>query len=450
MTPPTPPRPPPSDHVDILIIGAGVAGTAAALSAARAVANGSANRPTTSRPPRILLVDRAPWPRDKVCGCCLTAHGVAALTALGVPPLSASPHAVPLHQVRICSGRSAVTLGLRPGGTVISRLELDALLVRTAQAAGVTFIPQCSAAVLPRTTGNYSPSAPWLVTLSTPNSQHTIAANCIIAADGLSGRSLAALPELAIRTARTSPMGAGAIANWGPLTATLTSSSLPATATEPDAIPPGRVILATGPAGYIGLVRLACGRVDIAAALNPAAARRAGGPGPLMQQLMARAGLVPTSPAASPAPWPARITGTPLLTRARTRLALPGLLITGDSAGYVQPFTGEGMTWAIRGGSHAGHLAATCTPDEAAARWSRWHATHIVARQRICRAVAAIVGIPALAHAAIWAAGTLPPARALAQRVALGLGHDAPAPHAAPDFANSLAPHHPQHAWSIS
>ncbi len=38
-------------------------------------------------------------------------------------------------------------------------------------------------------------------------------------------------------------MGAGAIANWGPLTATLASSS-PA---EPDALPLGRVILATGP-----------------------------------------------------------------------------------------------------------------------------------------------------------------------------------------------------------
>jgi len=448
VTPPTTPTTPPSDHVDILIIGAGVAGTAAALSAARAAARSTANRPANCRPPRILLVDRAPWPRDKVCGCCLTAHGVAALAALGIPPLSASPHAVPLHQVRICSGRSAVTLGLRPGGTVISRLELDALMVRTAQAAGVTFIPQCSAAVLPRS-ATASPSAPWLVTLSTPNSQHTIAASCIIAADGLAGRSLAALPELAVRTARTSPMGAGAIAHWGPLTATLASTS-PA---EPDALPPGRVILATGSAGYIGLVRLACGRVDIAAALNPAAARRAGGPGPLMQQLMARAGLVPTSLAASPAPWPARISGTPLLTRSRTGLALPGLLITGDSAGYVQPFTGEGMTWAIRGGSHAGHLAATCTPDEAAARWSRWHATHIVARQRVCRAVAAIVGIPALAHAAIWAAGTLPPARALAQRVALGLGHDAHAPLAAPDnadSANSPLARHPQHAWSIS
>src|SRR5215212_4439345 len=56
---------------DAVVIGAGVAGSIAAYQLARSGA-------------RVLLVDRATFPRDKVCGCCLNAHALRALEECGL------------------------------------------------------------------------------------------------------------------------------------------------------------------------------------------------------------------------------------------------------------------------------------------------------------------------------------------------------------------------------
>ena len=51
----------------------------------------------------------------------------------------------------------------------------------------------------------------------------------------------------------------------------------------------------------------------------------------------------PAIPALAGAEW----RGTPLLTRRESRLAANRLFLLGDAAGYAEPFTGEGMTWAV-------------------------------------------------------------------------------------------------------
>ena len=40
--------------------------------------------------------------------------------------------------------------------------------------------------------------------------------------------------------------------------------------------------------------------------------------------------------------------GTPILTRRSVRLIHERVFVLGDAAGYVEPFTGEGMAWAIK------------------------------------------------------------------------------------------------------
>ena len=57
---------------DAVVVGAGPAGSMAALGLARAGA-------------AVLLVDRATFPRPKVCGCCLNGAALAALRSACVP-----------------------------------------------------------------------------------------------------------------------------------------------------------------------------------------------------------------------------------------------------------------------------------------------------------------------------------------------------------------------------
>lgn len=58
---------------DVVIVGAGPAGSAAAVAALRA-------RPEA----RVLLLDREPEGRDKVCGDGIAPHAMAELTRLGI------------------------------------------------------------------------------------------------------------------------------------------------------------------------------------------------------------------------------------------------------------------------------------------------------------------------------------------------------------------------------
>ena len=54
----------------------------------------------------------------------------------------------------------------------------------------------------------------------------------------------------------------------------------------------------------------------------------------------------------------ARLRGTGVMTRRRSRLGGHRVLAAGDAAGYVEPFTGEGMAWAVRSAA----LAAAMLP----------------------------------------------------------------------------------------
>ena len=60
-----------TEHVDVVVVGAGPAGTAAAIAAAE---HGLS----------VVCVDKARFPRDKTCGDGLTANALRLLVALGV------------------------------------------------------------------------------------------------------------------------------------------------------------------------------------------------------------------------------------------------------------------------------------------------------------------------------------------------------------------------------
>ncbi len=104
--------------------------------------------------------------------------------------------------------------------------------------------------------------------------------------------------------------------------------------------------MACGRRGYLGLVRLEDGRLNLAAALDPCWMRVCGGPGPAAARLLAEVGWPPV-PNLAEQNW----RGTPALTRQARRRAAERLFLIGDAAGYIEPFTGEGMAWALAAGT---------------------------------------------------------------------------------------------------
>ncbi|MGH9025993.1 MAG: geranylgeranyl reductase family protein [Acidimicrobiia bacterium] len=112
---------------DVLVVGAGPAGAAAAVTAA-------------NRGRHVILVDKAGFPRDKTCGDGLTAGALRGFETLGLD-VRAVPTYEPIRETVIVSpsGRR-VTLPLPPDAEyagVVPRLDLDAALVDVARNCGV-------------------------------------------------------------------------------------------------------------------------------------------------------------------------------------------------------------------------------------------------------------------------------------------------------------------------
>ncbi|GAA4894491.1 NAD(P)/FAD-dependent oxidoreductase [Actinomycetospora straminea] len=115
------------DRYDLAVVGAGPAGTAAALGALHA-------EPGL----RVALLDRADFPRDKACGDGVAPHVLDRLADVGVTGLL--DDRVPVARLRLDrGGRGAERTMARPS-YVVPRRVLDARLVEAAQAAGAELL----------------------------------------------------------------------------------------------------------------------------------------------------------------------------------------------------------------------------------------------------------------------------------------------------------------------
>ncbi|CAN5649533.1 geranylgeranyl reductase family protein [soil metagenome] len=116
---------------DVVIVGAGPAGAAAAITLAEAGR-------------RAVLVDKATFPRDKICGDGLTTGALRLLERLGVDH-EAIGSWTPVDDVHVASPSGRVATFPLPRGrgayaVVTRRMDLDAAIVDRARAAGATVV----------------------------------------------------------------------------------------------------------------------------------------------------------------------------------------------------------------------------------------------------------------------------------------------------------------------
>jgi flavin-dependent dehydrogenase len=96
-----------------------------------------------------------------------------------------------------------------------------------------------------------------------------------------------------------------------------------------------------------------------------------------------------------------------------TTPGLPGLLLAGDAAGFIDPITGDGLTFALRGAEIAAHvaldvLAGKTSADHAIAELARRRRAAFAGKSRVNRAVRQLVASPSAVSAAAAAARVAP------------------------------------------
>jgi flavin-dependent dehydrogenase len=345
---------------DAVVIGAGPAGALAAREVAR-------------RGGSVLLVDKASFPRWKVCGCCFNLRALGTLAAVGLDRLMDRVGAREARGLAVAAGSHRALVPLA-GERVVSRSAFDNALVESAVDAGAEFLPETQARL-----GAATISARQ-VTLRHQGREMLVLARVVIAAHGLTG----GFGEEAARTAVAtgSRLGAGVL-----------------TQDFPDFYRQPIIFMACGTGGYVGLVQLEDGRLNIAAALDPDGVKQADGLGEAAARVLEES-LLPPIPGLANLSW----RGTPLLTRSASVPASERVFLVGDAAGYVEPFTGEGIAWALASAAAVGPLAyrASRRWDAALARqWSTRYRQTILRRQWLCRSVAYTLRHPALTRVVV-------------------------------------------------
>ncbi|MBV9126354.1 MAG: NAD-binding protein, partial [Planctomycetes bacterium] len=88
----------------------------------------------------------------------------------------------------------------------------------------------------------------------------------------------------------------------------------------------------------------------------------------------------------------------------RKRPAAERAFLLGDAAGYVEPFTGEGLAWALAAGAAVAPIACRACRDwqpELAVQWSYRYRRLVARHQWVCRRVAGVLRRPALTRALV-------------------------------------------------
>lgn len=340
------------ENFDVVIVGAGPAGAACATFCARAGL-------------KTALLERAAFPRDKVCGDCLNPDCWPVLERLGVAAeVEAAPH-VQLREVEFISAsgrRLRLPLPVSSRGEItIKRSVLDQIILQAAAAAGVDV--RCETVVcgaVPQPGGGFHLSG--------------LNARFLVAADG---RNSALARGAGLISPAAAPRRVGVQAH------------LPC---PPDFGP--RVEMHWFQRGYGGVAPVGGGELNVSLVGPPAA----------LEELKAW-----TRDRFQPPAEPVWRTIAPLDRAPAAAATDAGLFLVGDAARVVEPFTGEGIFYALRSGELAAETLIAAIRDrtptaEAAAAFRQKSAALYRGRLWVNRLARLTVLHPWLAGAALEAA----------------------------------------------
>ncbi len=280
--------------------------------------------------------------------------------------------ATPLHWLELGAAGSAVRLPM-PEGIGVSRARLDVLMSDAVCAAGGTFVQGTKASLGP-IDGHFR-----TVPVQSGSAEALLKARMVLAADGLHGSVLRGSGH-APQVAAGARLGAGTLLPPGTM-----------------ALAPGVIRMAVASGGYVGAALVEDGQIDVAAAFDPVFLRTCGGPADAANAVLSAAGYAPISLSKN-IKWE----GTPPLTRRASVLGAERVLVLGDAAGYIEPFTGEGMAWALTSGYVAAPLVAKAVENydgTLVKRWESAYRAHVTSRQVVCRGIAGLVRHPLMTRA---------------------------------------------------
>jgi geranylgeranyl reductase family protein len=359
--------------VDVIIVGGGPAGASTAFALAKAGVN-------------VTVVDRERFPRDKPCAEYLSPQASRVLHDMGVLERieSLGPSQLAGMTVRAPSGRrlrgdfaaSHGYRGFRDRGLAIRRHVLDAILLDAARSAGARVIEGTRVVDVVR-------GAKGRVR-GVRTASGEIAAPIVVGADGL--RSVVGRRLGLVRAGRF-PRRVALVSHWRGIA---------------DVGEYGEMHVERE--GYVGIAPVDAGLVNVAVVIpaSRAAAIRGDLSGFVNAWIARRLHLAPRFARAT---REGSVVATgPFNVRARCAWA-PGALLVGDAADFFDPFTGEGIYAALRGGEMAAaavrRMLECPTSDEALREYDRARRAEFGGKWLVERLVGTAVAVPALIERAV-------------------------------------------------
>jgi flavin-dependent dehydrogenase len=347
---------------DVLVVGAGPAGAIAAVMLARAGA-------------RVRVIDRATFPRDKLCGDSLNPGAMALLARHGLAD-AVEARGLPVEGMWLTGPGNIGVAGTYPrwvSGRSLTRSELDVRLVSAAERAGATL------ELGVRVTGplkDGSARVAGVMTMSTSGQRIERRARIVIAADGR--RSMVATALGLIRQTRRPRRwalgayyeGVDGLTRRGEMH--VRSGRYLGVAPVPNGLT--NVCLVVPDLRARSAVRAPAIAIDAAVTADDA-----------LRERFRRARRVSDVRVLGPLAVDADVAG------------VPGLLLAGDAAGFVDPITGDGMRIAMRGAELAAAAAqlALAGASDAHRELARARAREFSTKLRVNRLLRAVVATPA-------------------------------------------------------